>query len=50
MKRADIATLMERYESEQEYIESLNLRQVVAEVFKTLEKSLIKVQEQIEGN
>ena len=50
VRRADISTLMDKYETEQDYLESLNLRQVVSEVFKTLEKALTKVQEQIEAS
>ena len=43
IRSAEIAKLMEKYETEQEYIESLNLRQVISEVFKTLERSLVKI-------
>ncbi|TNV87714.1 hypothetical protein FGO68_gene6197 [Halteria grandinella] len=45
IKCADLSSLVEKYENEQHYLESLNLRKVVTEVFKTLEKSLVKVNE-----
>jgi hypothetical protein len=50
IRRGDIARALERYEDEHEYLQGLQLSQVVPEVFKTLERSLTKVHEQIEGN
>lgn len=45
IKNADLSSLVEKYDNEQHYLEALNLRQVVTDVFKTLEKSLVKVNE-----
>jgi len=50
IRRGDIARALERYEDEHEYLKGLQLSQVVPELFKTLERSLNKVHEQIEGN
>jgi hypothetical protein len=43
LKRSDISNLLDKYESEAEFIDSLNLRDVIINVFKTLEKSLVKI-------
>lgn len=48
IRRGDIAKGLERYEHEHEYVQGLQLSQIVPEVFKTLERSLTKVHEQIE--
>ena len=50
IRRGDIAKGLERYEHEHEYIQGLQLSQIVPEVFKSLEKSLTTVHEQIEGS
>ena len=50
IRRGDIAKGLERYENEHEYIQGLQLSQIVPEVFKTLERSLTKVHEHIEGS
>ena len=45
IKRHDLSSIIEKYESEYAYIEGLNLKRVVNDVFKTLEKSLSTIQE-----
>jgi hypothetical protein len=45
LKASDLSSLVEKYENEQHYLESLNLRQVVSDVFRTLENSLANVNE-----
>ena len=43
IKRCDLSTIVEKYESEHAYIDSLNLKKVVSDVFKQLEKSLTSI-------
>lgn len=43
IKRCDLSTIIEKYESEHAYIESLNLKRVVNDVFKQLEKSITTI-------
>jgi hypothetical protein len=45
IKRHDVSSIIEKYESEHAYIESLNLKKVVNDVFKTLERTLLTIQE-----
>jgi hypothetical protein len=45
VKRHDVSSLVERYESEHAYIDSLNLKRVVNDVFKTLEHAMTTIHE-----
>lgn len=44
-KPSNVASIMEQHESEQAYLKSLRLPETVAEIFRTLEKSLSRVTE-----